>query len=212
MTHEQQKAEVLKTQSIFNRPPPISKPTPEEQKAELPKHSLFGPPTSRPPPKKQMEPPKNYIFGSFGGSPVIYSRRTLCQLMCPFENLLAKVYNFAYANIEEKAKLYIHYKELRPFYMALIHLNEPFNVSAFFNSLPFDICKEMIIQLDPSKVSQLVDSIPNELQQKEIIDSAFTWFSKDEYAEFVTYIEDDSLQLRALKKAQDQDFIRNWIP
>jgi hypothetical protein len=70
----------------------------------------------------------------------------------------------------------------------------------------------MIRELDPSEVSLLVDSIPDEPQQMGIIDLAFTWFPKDGYAEFVTYIEDDGLQLRALKKAEDEDFIKNWIP
>jgi hypothetical protein len=134
--------------------------------------------------------------------------------MCPFEDLLTKVYSFANADIEEKAQLYIRHKELRPFYISLIRRNERFNIGvlALFNSLPVDIREETIKELDPGEVSLLVDSIPDELQQKEIIDSAFTWFPKDEYAQFVTYIEDDGLQLIALKKAQDQDFISNWIP
>jgi hypothetical protein len=134
--------------------------------------------------------------------------------MCPFEDLLTKIYSFANADIEEKAQLYIRHKELRPFYISLIRRNERFDIGvlALFNSLPFDIREETVKELDPSEVSLLVDSIPDELQQKEIIDLAFTWFPKDEYAEFVTYIEDDSLRLIALKKAQDQDFISNWIP
>jgi hypothetical protein len=131
--------------------------------------------------------------------------------MSPFEDLLTKVYSFAHADIKQKAQLYIRHKELRPFYISLIRRNERFGVSVFFNSLPSDIRKAMITELAPSEVSLLVDSIPEELQQKKIIDSAFTWFNKCEYAEFVTYIQDDGLRLIALKKAQDQDFISNWI-
>ena len=140
----------------------------------------------------------------------MYSTRTLRQLISPFEDLATKVYSFASADIEEKAQLYNCHKDLRPFYIFLIRRNECFDkgVLALFNKLPFNIRNNMIGELDPSEASHLVDSIPNEVQQNEIIDSAFTWFSKNEYAEFVTYIEDDSLRQVALEKAKDQDFIK----
>jgi hypothetical protein len=144
----------------------------------------------------------------------MYSTRTLHQLISPFEDLATKVYSFANAKIEEKAQLYNRHEELRAFYIFLIRRNECFDkgVLALFNKLPVSLRNNMIRELDPSEASLLVDSIPYQPQQKEIIDFAFTWFPKDEYAEFVTYIENDSLRQVALDKATDQDFITNWIP
>jgi hypothetical protein len=106
----------------------------------------------------------------------MYSTRTLHQLICPFEDLITKVYGFANADIEEKAELYIRHTEFRPFYIFLIRKNERFNegVLALFNTLPAHIRKDMIKELDPSEVALLVDSIPNELERKDIIDSAST--------------------------------------
>jgi hypothetical protein len=106
------------------------------------------------------------------------------------------------ANITKKAMLYSQNVKLRSVYIYLLR-REHFDTGIFalYKEMRF-LQKSMMKYLPPTELSLLVSSLTGKASE-EVINFAFTWLGKEEYAEFFHYIVDESWRDIALEKGND---------
>ncbi|KAF2194722.1 hypothetical protein K469DRAFT_686700 [Zopfia rhizophila CBS 207.26] len=138
---------------------------------------------------------------------------TKYQRMHLFEQYMKNVYDFAKADLREKQRLYNMNEGLRSDYMILLRC-ESFDdgIMALYKQMSSSGRKDMLKYMRPSDLSLLIVSLTERHSQERVIDFAHGCLDKDDYAEFVQYIESDGLRRLALDKADDKEFILHWKP
>ncbi|KAF2181293.1 hypothetical protein K469DRAFT_792358 [Zopfia rhizophila CBS 207.26] len=135
---------------------------------------------------------------------------TKYERMHPFEEYMRSVYFFGKADLKEKQWLYNMNKGLRSVYMFLLRYDG--GAIDLYKQMSSSGRQDMLQYMPASDLSLLVESLTNSHSQERVIDFAHERLDKNDYAEFVQYIESDGPRKLAFDKSDDKEFIRHWKP